>query len=70
MERRTVAELSRALRDREVTSRALTERCLGEIERLDRTLNAFITVTADRALAAAAAADGRLAQGPRAMPAR
>jgi aspartyl-tRNA(Asn)/glutamyl-tRNA(Gln) amidotransferase subunit A len=65
MERRTVAELSRALREREITSRALTEACLDRIGRRDRTLNAFITVTAEQALAAAAAADKRLAQGPK-----
>jgi aspartyl-tRNA(Asn)/glutamyl-tRNA(Gln) amidotransferase subunit A len=68
MERRTVAELSRALRDRAVTSRALTESCLERIGRLDRSLNAFITVTADTALAAADAADARLARGGDAGP--
>ncbi len=36
---------------------------LDRIERFDTTLNAFITVTAEQALAAAAAADRRLAKG-------
>jgi len=63
MDGRSVAELSRALQAREVSSRELTEASLGRIARLDPALNAFITVTAEQALAAADAADARLARG-------
>ena len=63
MDGRSVAELSRALRAREVSSRELTEASLGRIARLDPALNAFITVTAEQALTAADAADARLARG-------
>jgi aspartyl-tRNA(Asn)/glutamyl-tRNA(Gln) amidotransferase subunit A len=53
----TIAELCGALARRETTSVALTEWCLDRIATLNPRLNAFITVTADRALAAAHAAD-------------
>ena len=62
MERRTVAQLARALRERSVSSRELTAECLGRIGRLDAQLNAFISVTGEQALAAADAADGLLAR--------
>lgn len=51
------------LRSGRVTSRALTQMMLQRIERFNPSLNAFITVTADQALAAAAAADRELVQG-------
>ncbi len=63
METGDIAALARALRKREVSSRELTEATLQRIERLDPVLNAFITVTAGQALAAADAADRRLARG-------
>ena len=63
MEGRSVAELSRALKARSLSSRELTRESLERIERADPALNSFITVTADQALAAAAAADARLARG-------
>lgn len=53
----TIAELAGALARRETTSVALTERCLERIAALNPRLNAFITPTADGALAAAHAAD-------------
>jgi len=62
MERHTVAQLSTALQDGSVTSRALTEDYLGRIAQFDGRLNAFITVTRDAALAAADAADQVLAR--------
>ncbi|MFO1408346.1 MAG: Asp-tRNA(Asn)/Glu-tRNA(Gln) amidotransferase subunit GatA [Steroidobacteraceae bacterium] len=59
----TVAEMARGLRAREYSSLDLTLHFLGRIERLGPALNAFVTVTADRALADARAADERLARG-------
>jgi aspartyl-tRNA(Asn)/glutamyl-tRNA(Gln) amidotransferase subunit A len=53
----TIAELAGALARRETTSVALTEWCLERIATLNPRLNAFITVTGERALAAAHAAD-------------
>ncbi len=46
-------EQARLVREREVTALELVEECLGRIERLDPQLNAFVTVCADEALAAA-----------------
>ena len=60
MERRTIAQLAAALAEGSVTSRQLTEDYLARIERLDSTLNTFITVTGEAALAAADQADQAL----------
>ena len=60
---RSIAELARALRDRSTSSRELVAASLARIERFDGALNAFITVTPEQALAAADAADARLARG-------
>ena len=59
----TVAELSAGLKARRYSSLDLTLHFLGRIERLAPALNAFVTVTADRALADARAADAILARG-------
>ncbi len=45
------------------TSVALTEEALGAVAACDKDLNAFITIDAERALAAARAADERIARG-------
>ncbi len=63
MQRSTIAELSRQLRGGSVTSRALVERYLAAIEALDGSINAFITVCGEQALAAADAADELLQSG-------
>ena len=63
MHRRTVAELSRLLAAREVSSVELARAFLERIERLNGTLNAFITVDPERTLAQARSADERIAQG-------
>ncbi len=59
----TVSELAAGLRARKFSSLDLTLHFLGRIERLGPELNAFVTVTADRALEDARAADDRLAKG-------
>jgi aspartyl-tRNA(Asn)/glutamyl-tRNA(Gln) amidotransferase subunit A len=59
----TVAELSSALAAGRVSSVELAQLFLDRIERLNATLNAFITVDAERALADARRADARRAQG-------
>jgi aspartyl-tRNA(Asn)/glutamyl-tRNA(Gln) amidotransferase subunit A len=63
MSRQTIAAMGRALRERRVSSRELTEACLDRIGQMDGALNSFITVTPEQALAAAGAADARLARG-------
>lgn len=55
----TLAGLRSALRAGETTSRELVEGMLGAIEAAQPVLNAFISVTADQALAAADVADAR-----------
>ncbi len=57
MHTRTLAELAEALRNGETSSEELTRHFLGRIESLDPGLNAFVTVTAEKALASARAAD-------------
>src|SRR5579863_1616106 len=59
----TIAEAARALRSRQVSSVELTRQCLDRITELNPSLNAFITVTGDSALARAEELDGELAQG-------
>jgi aspartyl-tRNA(Asn)/glutamyl-tRNA(Gln) amidotransferase subunit A len=51
------------LRNREISAVELTAHCLHQIERLDSTLEACITVLADSALERASAADAALATG-------
>ncbi len=55
----TLAELARGVRDGAYTSVALTEYLLARVDALDPVLNSFVTVDAERALAAARAADAR-----------
>jgi aspartyl-tRNA(Asn)/glutamyl-tRNA(Gln) amidotransferase subunit A len=63
MHTKTIAELAAGLRAREFSSEELTRTLLERIGRLDPQLNAFITVTAEQALAQARAADQRIAAG-------
>ncbi len=60
---KSVIDLQRGLRAREFSSVELTEICLTRIESLDGRLNSLITVTGERALEQARAADRRLAAG-------
>src|SRR5262245_10854829 len=62
-EPRTLAELSRCLRDRTLTAAAVTDRCLAQIAQRDASINAFITVLADEARAQARTADKELSAG-------
>jgi aspartyl-tRNA(Asn)/glutamyl-tRNA(Gln) amidotransferase subunit A len=59
----TIAAAREGLRKREYSSRELTEAHLAAIEALNPRLNAFITITAERALAQADAADAAIARG-------
>jgi aspartyl-tRNA(Asn)/glutamyl-tRNA(Gln) amidotransferase subunit A len=59
----TIAEASLRLRDRSVSSAALTDAALDAIARDSARLNAFITVLGESARAAAAQADRELAAG-------
>lgn len=59
----TIREAGAALRAREISCAELTERCLGQIAKLNPRLNAFVTVTADSARAHARELDRELASG-------
>jgi len=59
----TICELSRKLRDRDISPVELTQHCLVLIEKLNPALNAFITVTADRALERARVAEREIFRG-------
>jgi len=63
MHDKTLTELAASLEAGEFTSRELTEHLLARIARLDGELNSFITVTPERALADADAADAARARG-------
>ena len=59
----TIADAAPRLARGEIKSEQLTEECLSRIEALNPKLNAFITITADEALAVARAADHEIAGG-------
>jgi len=59
----SIGELGRSLSSGQISSVELTRHFLGRIERLNPGLNALITLTAEQALVAAAAADRRRAAG-------
>jgi aspartyl-tRNA(Asn)/glutamyl-tRNA(Gln) amidotransferase subunit A len=59
----TIRELSQKIRDRAISPVELTHDCLTRIERLNPTLNAFITVTAESALAQARIAEREIFSG-------
>jgi aspartyl-tRNA(Asn)/glutamyl-tRNA(Gln) amidotransferase subunit A len=63
LHRLTLAELNEGLRARRFSSVELARHYLARIERFNPALNAFITVTAEQALAAAQKADQVLAAG-------
>jgi len=59
----TIVELAPRLRRKEVSPVELTRACLERIEKVNPALNAFITVTAESALADARAAEAEIARG-------
>jgi aspartyl-tRNA(Asn)/glutamyl-tRNA(Gln) amidotransferase subunit A len=59
----TISDLAPRLRTREISPVEITEECLRRIERLNPALNAFITVTADSALADARKAEAEILRG-------
>jgi aspartyl-tRNA(Asn)/glutamyl-tRNA(Gln) amidotransferase subunit A len=62
----TLAEASRRIARKDISPVELTQCCLDRIERLNGSISAFITVTADRALADARASEARIMKdGPR-----
>jgi aspartyl-tRNA(Asn)/glutamyl-tRNA(Gln) amidotransferase subunit A len=63
MHKLSLKEMAAGLRARKFSAVELTRHFLARIEAHDRKLNSFVTVCADSALAGAAAADARLAQG-------
>ncbi len=63
MHSRTLTQLAADLAARRVSATEITRHFLARIERFDGELNAFVTVTADQALAQAGAADKRIAAG-------
>lgn len=61
--RLSLAQAAARLRNRQLTSTALTEACLSRIDTYNPKVNAFITVLRQQALAAARTADAEIAAG-------
>lgn len=59
----TIADASELLRRKQISPVDLTTKCLEQIERLDSSINAFITVMHDSALAEARAAEAEISAG-------
>src|SRR5256714_11350182 len=59
----TITELAPRLRRKEISPVELTRACLDRIEKLNPALNAFITVTAESALAEARSAEAEILRG-------
>jgi aspartyl-tRNA(Asn)/glutamyl-tRNA(Gln) amidotransferase subunit A len=60
---RTITDLARALRARDISSETVTTQCLARIAERNPAINAFISVHAEEALHAARAADREIAAG-------
>lgn len=60
---RSIIEAAEQIRRQKISPVDLVRECLGQIERLNPTLNAFITVTADSALAEAKKAEQEIQSG-------
>lgn len=59
----TISELAPRIRRKEISPVEVTRECLSRIERLNPSLNAFITVTPESALAEAYAAEDEISRG-------
>ena len=59
----TISELSPLIRDRKLSPVELTQACIGQCERLDPTLHAFITMTPEYALQRAREAEQEIGDG-------
>ncbi len=59
----TISELSKGLKNKKFSSLELTKHYLNRIEKFDKQLNSFITITEDVALEQAHAADERISKG-------
>lgn len=64
----SLRQLAQALRDKQLSSVELTELFLARINALNPSLNAFVTLEAEKTLAQARLADARLAQGDNLSP--
>ena len=62
-EPRTIAELARALKAREISAEAVTTRCLDRIAERNPSINAYISVLGEQALVQARQVDADIAQG-------
>ncbi|MDR3537633.1 MAG: amidase [Acetobacteraceae bacterium] len=59
----TIAEASKLIGDKQLSPVELTQSCLAQVKKLNPTLNAFLLVTEERALADAKAAEARIMAG-------
>jgi aspartyl-tRNA(Asn)/glutamyl-tRNA(Gln) amidotransferase subunit A len=59
----SIAEASKLIADKQLSPVELTRICLDRVKKLDPTLNSFLLVTADRAMADATAAEARMMSG-------
>ena len=59
----TIEQARQGLNKREFTSREITQSCLAQIKKVDKKLQAFLTVTEPQALAQAEAADKKIVAG-------
>src|SRR5258708_23418918 len=59
----TISELAPSLRAREISPVEVTHACLERTEKMNPALNAFITVTAESALAEARTAEAEILRG-------
>jgi 1-carboxybiuret hydrolase len=64
----SAADIAKAVSQRKITARSVTEAALARIKQFDTVLNSFTDVTADRALARARKIDAAIAAGEKAGP--
>lgn len=64
----TISKLHKLLADKQISCRELTEKYLTEIEKANGALNAYVNVTADKALETAGLVDQKIASGEDLQP--